>query len=111
MKRIILAAVTAAVTTAVFSAGAVSADEYTKIQIKQGMYEDTVNERFGTPLLTQELESGFFPIPRKRALYTLGDSDFMILGFYSKRVNRITILSDMDREQAESLFEGAGRED
>jgi hypothetical protein len=107
VKRIILAAVM----MAAFFATSALAEEYTKTEIKQGMYEDIVNERFGMPELTQDLEPGFFPIPRKRALYRLGDSDFMILSFYSKRVNKITILSDMDREEAERLFEAEGQRD
>ena len=108
MRKIILAALLAA---AVVSAGAARADEYTKIEIKQGMYEDIVNERFGMPELTQDLDSGFFPIPRKRAFYKIGESDYMILGFYSKRVNKITILSDMDREEAERVFAGDRQSD
>jgi hypothetical protein len=75
-----------------------------KIEIKHGMYEKTVNQRFGDPLLVQEMKDKFWPIPKKRSLYEIGESDYMILYFFSGRINKITILSDMDRDQAVEMF-------
>jgi hypothetical protein len=89
---------------AVLLAGTLCAQEYEKIEIKQGMYEDNVNERFGQPELSEDINPGFFPIPRKKALYKIGGSDYMILYFYSKRVNKITILSDVDQGEALAVF-------
>ncbi|MDP8299309.1 MAG: hypothetical protein P9L88_05355 [Candidatus Tantalella remota] len=86
------------------NAGAEEKEEPKKISIKHGMYEKSVNKRFGDPLLVQEIKDKFWPIPKKRALYEIGESDYMILYFFSGRINKITILSDMDREQAVEMF-------
>ena len=90
--------------TAICVSGSVSAQEIEKIEIKQGMYEDNVNFKFGEPEFAEDIKTGFFPIPRKKALYKIGDADYMILYFYSKRVNKITILSDVDHDEAAAMF-------
>ena len=87
------------------SARGLKADEYQKVAIKHGMYEEIVNEKFGEPVLSEKIKPRFWPIPKKKALYELGDSDYMILDFFSGRVSEITILSDMDKEEAVEMFE------
>ena len=89
----------------VLNAAGLKAEEYQKIAIKHGMYEKIVNEQFGDPVIVEEIKPGFWPIPKKKALYELGDSDYMILNFFSGRVSEITILSDMDQEEAVEMFE------
>ena len=89
----------------VLSAGQVQGQEYEKIAVKHGMYEEIVNEKFGQPVLTEEIKPGFWPIPKKKALYELGDGDYMILNFFSGRVSEITILSEMDQEEVVEIFE------
>ena len=61
--------------------------EYNKQQIKHGMYEKIVNEQYGQPELSRDLDPGFLPIPRKRCLYKLDEGDYMVLQFYSGRVS------------------------
>lgn len=85
--------------------GSIFAEVYEKVSIKHGMYEENVNKEFGDPVLVEDIKPGFWPIPKKKALYKIGDADFMILNFFSGRVSEITILSDVDREEAVEMFE------
>jgi len=78
--------------------------EQKMFQIKHGMHYKIVEDTFGAPLLIKEVPSGFLPIPKKKALYRIDDSDYMILLFFSGRVNKITILSDMEYEQALTVY-------
>jgi len=78
--------------------------EYNKKQIKHGMYEKIVNGTFGQPELSRDLDPGFLPIPRKRCLYQLEDGDYMVLQFYSGRVSSITILTDVDHDEAVAVY-------
>ncbi|MFC1576846.1 hypothetical protein ACFL3N_00725 [Candidatus Omnitrophota bacterium] len=79
-------------------------DNYEKIQIKQGMHESTVREKFGDPLEEERIKSGFLPIPKKKALYQADATTYLVLEFFSGRVREIAILEDMDLKEAKSLF-------
>jgi len=79
-------------------------EEYEKFEIKQGMRENEVNERYGSPVVAEKIKPGFFPIPQKKALYKIDESDYMILNFFSGRVSKVTILSDMNVEEATNMF-------
>jgi len=74
--------------------------EYEKFQIKLGMHERAVNEKYGTPIMTENLKRSFLWISRKRALYKIADSDYMILYFFSGRVKDVTILEDIEHDEA-----------
>ncbi|MFC1643794.1 hypothetical protein ACFL5C_00505 [Candidatus Omnitrophota bacterium] len=87
------------------AASCVHADEAVKITIKYGMYEESVDKAYGQPVLTEKIKDGFWPIPKKKALYKIGESDYMMLYFFSGRINKITILSDMNLEEATALFQ------
>lgn len=89
--------------TAVY-AGSVFAEEYTEFEIKQGMHEDVVNEKYGQPVLAEKMKEGFLPIPKKKALYKIDDSTHMILHFFSGRIHEITMLEDVNFDKASSLF-------
>lgn len=78
--------------------------EYEKFQIKLGMHERAVNEKYGMPVVTEKLKKGFFPISKKKALYKIADSDYMILYFFSGRIKDITVLEDMERDEALLMF-------
>lgn len=87
------------------SAFANSAEDYEKLVIKQGMHEKTVTGKYGQPLYAENIKDSFWPIPKKKALYRIGESDYMILSFFSRRVSKITILTDVDLEYAKSIYE------
>jgi len=75
-----------------------------EFEIKQGMHEKTVNEKYGQPILVEKLKSGFLPIPKRKALYKIDDADYMILRFFSGRVHEVSILEDMDINEATEMF-------
>ncbi|MFH1846473.1 MAG: hypothetical protein ABH869_02830 [Candidatus Omnitrophota bacterium] len=79
--------------------------EYEKFEIKQGMHKSAVNEKYGPPLSAEKLRHGFFPIPKEKALYKIDGSTYMILCFFSGRINEITILDNATHEDAVSMFE------
>ena len=79
-------------------------EKYEKLEIKHGMYERTVNERYGEPAMVEKIKGDFWPIPRSKALYKIGEFDYMILHFFSRRVRKITILSDVGFEEAVAIF-------
>jgi len=87
------------------NAGYVHGEEYEKIEISHGMYEKAVNAKYGEPVLSEKIESKFWPIPQTKALYRIGESDYMILHFFSRRVKKITILNGLDLEEATAVFE------
>lgn len=68
------------------------------------MHKSDAAKEYGEPLLAEKLRSGFLPIPREKALYRIDESTYMILYFYSGRVNEITILDDSTYEDAASMF-------
>jgi hypothetical protein len=82
----------------------IKAEEEVKLTIKHGMYEKTVNEEYGEPILLELIRDKFWPIPKKKALYRLGEKDYMILYFFSGRVSKISILSEMPLDQAIAFF-------
>lgn len=82
-----------------------SADDYEKIQIKQGMRESAVREEFGDPLQEEKLKPGFLPIPKKKALYKIDDTTYVILKFFSGRVHEVTVLDDVSSDEAVSMFD------
>lgn len=79
-------------------------EEYQKLVIKQGMHEKTVTEKYGQPLYAENIKDSFWPIPKKKALYRIGEKDYMVLSFFSRRVSKITILTDVSLEYATSIF-------
>ncbi|MFC1480264.1 hypothetical protein ACFL5Y_02310 [Candidatus Omnitrophota bacterium] len=83
----------------------VHANAVVKIAIKYGMYEENVNKAYGQPVLTEKIKDTFWPIPKKKALYKIGESDYIILYFFSGRINKITILSDINPEEATAMFQ------
>ncbi|MBU0570682.1 MAG: hypothetical protein KJ995_04710 [Candidatus Omnitrophica bacterium] len=83
--------------------------EYEKLEIKQGMRKSAANEKYGPPLLVEKLRYGFLPIPKEKALYKVDDSTYMILYFFSGRINEITILDDATYEEAVSMFESTDK--
>ncbi|MBL7170455.1 MAG: hypothetical protein ISS46_00460 [Candidatus Omnitrophica bacterium] len=103
MKKLILLSVL--IGFAGVCANHVCAGEYYKeFEIKQGMHEDVVNEKYGQPVLTEKIKEGFLPIPKKKALYKIDDSTYIILHFFSGRISEITILEDVNFDEASSLF-------
>ncbi|MFH1877403.1 MAG: hypothetical protein ABH883_01165 [Candidatus Omnitrophota bacterium] len=88
-----------------FFCGAVSyGDDYEKMEIRAGMTEKEVNERYGSPASVEDMKRGFLFVPRKKALYKIDETDHMILHFTAGRVKNITILSDMNSEDAAMMF-------
>jgi len=82
-------------------------DDYEKrFEIKQGMHETAVNLKYGMPLEMEKLKSGFLPIPKKKALYKIDESTYIIIKFFSGRINEITILEDVTQDEASSMFKG-----
>lgn len=79
-------------------------EQYEKFQIKLGIHEKAVNDKYGMPLVTEKLKKGFLPIPKKKALYKINDSDYMILYFFSGRVKDVTILEDAEHDEAVTAF-------
>lgn len=82
-----------------------SADDYEKVQIKQGMRESAIREKFGDPLREEKLKPGFLPIPKKKALYKVDDTTYVILKYFSGRVNEVTVLDDVTSDEAASMFD------
>lgn len=78
------------------------AEDYDKFEIKYGMHEETVKEKYGQPLLVKQIK--IHPIPSKKALYKIGDSDYMTLHFFSGRIQKITLLHDTEEDAASTLF-------
>jgi len=74
------------------------------LEIKQGMREDDVNDKYGQPVLSERIKEGFLPIPKKKSLYKIDGSTYMILRFFSGRINEVTILEDVGFEEASSMF-------
>lgn len=83
---------------------------YEKIEIRQGMRKEHVEERFGSPEITKDTGRDLLGVSRERALYRIGETDHMILDFYAKRVSGIEILSGMNNRQAEAVFTGEDKE-
>ena len=78
------------------------AEDYDRFEIKYGMHERIVNEKYGEPLLVKKIKA--HPIPRKKALYKTDDSNYMILYFFSGRIQKITLLQDVEQVVAIDLF-------
>ncbi len=79
------------------------ADEYEKFDISYGMHERLVNEKYGEPLATEKLRN-IIPISKKKALYEIDDSDYMILYFFSGRIYEIALLQEMSADEALEIF-------
>lgn len=77
---------------------------YEKFQIKQGMHENTVNKKYGRPILVEKTKSKILPISKKKTLYKIDDSTFVILYFFSGRVTDVTILEDANLDEATEMF-------
>jgi hypothetical protein len=77
--------------------------EYDKFDIKYGMHERIVNQKYGDPIYVKNIK--LHPIPHKKALYGLDESDYMILYYFSGRIYKIVLLERMDAEQATEIFE------
>jgi len=73
-------------------------------QIKLGMHESAVNDRYGMPVVSERIKEGFWPISKKKALYRIDGSDYMILHFFSGRVKNVTILEDTVEKEALQHF-------
>ncbi|MFH1753597.1 MAG: hypothetical protein ABH875_05385 [Candidatus Omnitrophota bacterium] len=78
-------------------------EEYEEFSIKYGMHEDTVKEKYGEPLYSKNIKVN--PIPIKKVLYERGESEYMILHFYSGRIYKIVLLEDMDLDEVRDIFE------
>jgi len=85
-------------------AGIAQCEEYEKFQIKLGMHEKAVNEQYGMPIMTENLKKGFLPMSKKKALYKITDSDYMILYFFSGRIKDVTILENTEHDEALTVF-------
>ena len=102
MSKMILFLIIAVVITS--HGGYVLGEEYRSLEIKQGIHEDVVNEKYGEPVSSEKVKEGFLPISKKKSLYKIDDSTYMILNFFSGRVNDITVLEDISSDEALSLF-------
>jgi len=85
-----------------FSAMAGYAD-YKKFEIKYGMHEEIVNRQYGDPVQVKNIKIN--PIPIKKGLYKIEDTGYAILYFFSGRIYKIVLLSDMSLEEATAVFE------
>jgi hypothetical protein len=72
------------------------------------MHEKTVNDRYGMPVMAEDLKKGFLPISKKKALYKIDDSDYMILYFFSGRVKNVTLLENAEHDEAIRAFKEEG---
>jgi len=79
------------------------------IKIKQGAHFTEVRREYGPPVLSEDDKSGFLPISRKRELYRIDNSVFVVLYFFSGRVKDITVLEDVSLAEARSVFYGGNR--
>ena len=77
--------------------------EYVKFDIKYGMHEKTVSQKYGEPLHVKNIKVN--PIPIKKALYEIGAENYMILHFFSGRIYKITLLEGMALDEAVAIFE------
>lgn len=62
----------------------------------------TGNPQYGEPVLAENIKVN--PIPKKKALYELDEINYMILYFFSGRINKIMLLEDMGFDEAASIF-------
>ena len=80
----------------------VHAEEAGKTEISFGMHEKKVAKQYGEPLLMEKIKT--FPVPRKKALYDLGDSDYVIIYYSFWRVQRIVFFEDTKLDEAKEKF-------
>lgn len=78
--------------------------EYKKIEIKYGMHEKVINRKYGEPILTEKLKSGFPFVPNKKSLYRVDESTYMILKFFAGRISTITIVGDITLKEVSLMF-------
>jgi len=78
-------------------------EEYSEFAIKYGMHEKIVNEMYGEPISSVYIKKN--PIPKKKALYEIGETDYMILHYFSGRIYKITLLEDMMAADAIAIFD------
>ncbi len=76
--------------------------EYLKFDIKYGMHERIVNQKYGDPLDVLNIKVN--PIPQKKALYEIDKVNFMILHFFSGRIYKIVLLEGMALDEASTIF-------
>lgn len=75
-----------------------------KFEIKIGTHESAVNAKYGKPIASEKIKEGFWPISKKKALYKIDESDYMILYFFSGRIKNVSILDNADETEAISAF-------
>ena len=76
---------------------------YEEFNIKYGMHEKKVIEKYGEPLYVKNIKVN--PIPVKKALYEKGEMSYMVLHFFSGRIYKITLLEEMNLDEAQAIFE------
>lgn len=77
-------------------------EEYKKFDIRYGMHQKTINQKYGEPLLSEDIRVD--PLPKRKALYELDKSNYMILHFFLGRIYKIVLLEDMGADEAARLF-------
>lgn len=101
MKKTILFSILACLT---FLTSSSAYGEYVQFDIKYGMHEKIVNQKYGDPISVKNIK--VHPIPIKKALYKIDEPNYMILHFFSGRIYKIILLEDMEPEDAAEIFEG-----
>ncbi len=99
MKTILIASL---IIISVLFSGRAAYAEYLKFDIKYGMHEKIVNQKYGDPLDVLNIKVN--PIPQKKALYEIDRSNFMILHFFSGRIYKIVLLEGMALDEASTIF-------
>jgi len=78
------------------------AQDMEKTVIRFGMSRKTVAKQCGEPLLVEKIKT--FPVPRRKALYDLGDSDYAVIYFSFWVVQKVIFLEGISLDEARETF-------